>query len=250
MTRTLATLLVALALPTWSAAQEPLTIHLTPGVARVVTKEEDRALEAKFRTAQAAVTEFENAAKKQFGKNVETWPEDKREALRLARDASAQAQTDWLYSSMTQKDIDDSLRDLTEKLGEKKTVRLVANATEADFEVVVIGRGKVVRDLGWGGAEAAGEVAMRVGSGGRLDAAALAKSGAAFRAKKSVLSRAGAFTIHDFSSDAPYWLLVSRKPMVGFSFPWKGAAGQAADAFERFAAENEALLGPARSAKQ
>ena len=125
---------------------------------------------------------------------------------------------------------------------------MAASAAEADFEVVVIGRGKVVRDLGWGGAEAAGEVAMRVGAGGRLDGAALATSGAAFRAKKSALSRAGAFTIHDFSAEAPYWLLVSRKPMMGFSYPWKGAAGQAADAFERFAAENADKIAMARTA--
>ncbi len=65
-----------------------------------------------------------------------------------------------------------------------------------------------------------------------------------------MLSRAGAFTIHDFSADAPYWLLVSRKPMVGFSFPWKGAAGQAADAFERFAAENADKITAARTANR
>ena len=79
----------------------------------------------------------------------------------------------------------------------------------------------------------------------RGEAVSLANSGSCFgpwgstrRPKKSVLSRSGAFTIHDFSADAPYWLLVSRKPMMGFSYPWKGAAGQAADPFERFAAEN------------
>jgi hypothetical protein len=36
--------------------------------------------------------------------------------------------------------------------------------------------------------------------------------------------------------------------MVGFSMPWKGAAGQAADAFERFAAENAESLASARVA--
>src|SRR6266545_4648680 len=249
MTRNLAVLVLTLA-PALGAAQDPLAIHLTAGVARPVTPEEDRQLEARFRASQKAVGELESALKKQHGKNVETWPEAQREELRLARDASAQAQTDWFYSGIPQKDIVATVRALTEKLGDKKTLRVAASAAEADLEVLVIGRGKVIRDLGWGGAEAAGEVALRVGSGGRLDGAALAKGGAAFRAKKCVLSRAGAFTIHDFSADAPCWLLVSRKPMVGFSFPWKGAAGHAADAFERFAAENADKITAARTANR
>jgi hypothetical protein len=250
MTRTLAAVIVTLAVPVGAAAQELLAIHLAAGTAKPVTKEEDQQLEAKFRAAQKTVEELEKALKKQHGKDLETWPEAPREELRLARDASSQAQTDWFYSGVPQKDIDASVHDLTEKLGEKKTLRSVATAAEADFEVLVIGRGKVIRDLGWGGAEAAGEIAMRVGAGGRLDGAALAKSGATFRAKKSVMSRAGAFTIHDFSADGPYWLLVSRKPMVGFSYPWKGAAGQAADAFERFAAENADKIATARTTKK
>jgi hypothetical protein len=106
------------------------------------------------------------------------------------------------------------------------------------------------KNQGWGGAEAAAEVAMRVAPGSRLSSDTLTQSGASFRAKKSLMSRGGAFTIHDFSKDAPYWLLVSRKPIVGFSFPWKGAAGQAIDAFERFSAENADKLTAARSARK
>lgn len=241
---------VALLPPLWAAGQEPLAVHFTPGVAHPVTREEDKRLENVFRAAQKTVQELETSLKKQHGKNQDGWPEAPREELRAARDASAQAQTDWLYSSVTQKDIDDSVHDLTEKLGEKKTLRLAPSAAEADLELLVIGRGKVIRDLGWGGAEAAAEVAMRVAPGGRLSSDTLTQSGASFRAKKSLMSRGGAFTIHDFSKDAPYWLLVSRKPIVGFSFPWKGAAGQAIDAFERFSAENADKLTAARSARK
>jgi hypothetical protein len=248
MTRSLV-LLAALALPSWAAADEPLALHLTAGVARPVTPVEDKELEGKFRVSQTVVEELEKALKKQFGKKPEAWPEPQAEELRLARDASAQAQTDWFYSGIPQKDIDDTIRDLTEKIGEKPTLRLVASAAEADFEVLVIGRGKVIRSLGFGGPEAAAEVAMRVASGGRLDAAALAKDGAGFRAKKSLLSRSGAFAIHDYSADGPYWLLISRKPQIGFSFPWKGASGQAADAFERFMAENATRVASARQVR-
>ena len=95
--------------------------------------------------------------------------------------------------------------------------------------------------------KAAAEVAMQVGAGGRLEAATLAKSGAVLRAKKSGWSRAGAFTVHDFSADAPYWVLISRKPQIGLSYPWKGSAGQAADAFERFAAEYGTRIATART---
>ena len=247
MLRAVVVVYAGLAMCAAAAGQEPLAIHLSAGTARSVTPEEDRQLESAFRAAQKQADDLAAASKKQHGKSQEAWPEAAREELRLARDAAAQAQTDWFYSGIPQKDIDDSLRDLTDKLGDKKTLRLAASAAEADLDVLVIGRGKVVRDLGWGGAEAAAEVALRVAPGGRLDGAALAGSGAAFRAKKSALSRAGAFAIHDFSADKPYWLLVSRKPMLGFSFPWKGAAGQAADAFERFASENLDKIAAARS---
>jgi hypothetical protein len=229
-------------------AQEPLAVRLTAGTARQVTQEEARELEARFRDAQKACEELEKGLKKQYGKKVEAWPQEQQDALRAARDGSAQAQTDWLYSGMGQKEIDDSLRDVTEKLSEKKTIRIVATPTEADLVVELIGRGKVSRDLGWGGEETAAEVAMRVSPGGRLDGPKLAEGGAVFRAKKSAWSRAGAFTIHDYSTEAPYWSLISRKPMVGFSMPWKGAAGQAADAFERFAGENAESLASARVA--
>lgn len=245
MTRMLTAVVLTLGVTASSAAQE-LAVHLTAGTARQVTREEDRQLEAKFRDAQKIYEEVEKALKKQHGKNPEAWPEAQQEDLRVARDASAQAQTDWLYSGIEQKEIDDSLRDVSQKVAEKKSVRIVASPAEADLVVQVIGRGKVIRNLGWGGDEAAAEVAMRIGPGGHLDGAALAKSGAAFRAKKSGWSRAGAFTIHDFSADAPYWLLVSRKPMMGFSMPWKGAAGQAADALERFGAENADKVASAR----
>jgi hypothetical protein len=237
----------AIALAAGAAAQDPLTIHLKAGAAREITPQEDKALEAKFRAAQKAFDEIEKPLKKQHGKDVEAWPESAQEELRVARDTMAQAGTDWFYSGIKQKDIDDTLRDLTEKLGEKTTLRLVSTPAEADLAVLVIGRGKIIRDLGWGGAEAAAEVAMQVGAGGRLDGAALAKSGAVFRAKKSGWSRAGAFTVHDFSPDAPYWMLISRKPQIGLSYPWKGSAGQAADAFERFAAENGTRIATART---
>jgi hypothetical protein len=240
------TLWAAVAAGRLAGAQDHLSIHLAAGTARQVTAEEGRELEAKFRDAQKAFDEVDKPLKKQHGKDIEKWPEAAQEELRAARDRMAVAETDWLYSGIKQKDVDDSLRDITEKLGEKATLKLVASPAEADLAVTVIGRGKVARNLGWGGTEAAAEVAMRVAPGGRLDGTALGKNGAGFRAKKSTWSRAGAFTIHDFTAEAPYWLLVSRKPQVGFSFPWKGAAGQAADAFERFAAENAAVLATAR----
>jgi hypothetical protein len=240
------TLVATVAAGSLAGAQERLTIHLAAGTARQVTAQENRDLEAKFRAAQKAFEEVQKPLKKQHGKDIDTWPEAAQEQFRAARDTMAQAETDWLYSGIKQKDVDDSLRDVSEKLGEKQTLKLVGSEAEADLTVTLIGRGKVMRDLGWGGAEGAAEVAMRVAPGGRLDGAALARSGASFRAKKSAWTRAGAFTIHEFSADAPYWLLVSRKPQVGFSLSWKGAAGQAADAFERFAAEHATAIASAR----
>jgi len=161
-------LVPVMALTARAGAQEPLTVHLKAGVAREVTPQEDKALEEKFRAAQKAFEEVEKTLKKQHGKDVEAWAEAPQEQLRAARDAMAQAETDWFYSGIKQKDIDDTMRDLTEKIGEKTTVRLTPSAAEADLAVLVIGRGKVVRNLGWGGAEAAAEVAMRVEAGGRM----------------------------------------------------------------------------------
>ena len=96
------------ALAVGAVAQEPLTIHLKAGTARETTAQEDKALEAKFRAAQKAFDEVEKALKKQHGKDVEAWPEAAQEELRVARDTMAQAGTDWFYSGIKQKDIDDT----------------------------------------------------------------------------------------------------------------------------------------------
>jgi hypothetical protein len=245
--RVLASFVAVAALASVASAQEPLTVHLTAGTARQTTRQEDRDLEARYRATQKTYAEVEKALKKQHGKDAEKWPEAAQAEMERAQDTMNQAGTDWFYSGIKQKDVDDTLKDLTEKLGEKTTVRIVPSAAEADLAVEVIGRGKIIRE-GWTGGEAAAELGMRVAPGGRLDPAALAKTGASFRAKTGFWSRAGAFTVHEYSPEAPYWVLVSRKPQIAFTFPWKGAAGQAADAFERFAAENATQLASARKA--
>src|SRR5262245_6283513 len=143
MNRTIATGVLILASGVWAAGSEPLAVHVTGSIARAATKEAAEPLRQKSEAARKAYGDLEEGLKKQYGKKPEAWPADKQEQLQAARDAFMEAQIDWFYSSgVKQKDIDDSVRDLSEALG-KKLLRTAATRDEADLVVQVLGRAKV-----------------------------------------------------------------------------------------------------------
>ena len=240
MTRIAVAFALTLATAGLAAAQEPLAVYVQGSSAKAATKEGEAQLKEKKDAARKVYADLQDALKKQYGKNMEAWPEDKQEQFAAARDAFLEAQIDWFYlAGLKPKDLDDSVREVSEALG-KKTVRLAAGPAEADFQVQVVGRAKVETDeLASAIAKnSAAELVLRVTPGGRIDVPALAKSGAVWTAKKSRWRHADTITVHQFSADAPYWLLIARKPGTAWVSSYKGVAGQAAEAIAQFGVDN------------
>jgi hypothetical protein len=254
MTRVAVALALTLATAGLVSANEPLAVHVVGSTPKATTKEGDAQLKEKKDAALKAFNDVQGGLKKQYGKKIEAWPADKQAELGAARDAFIEAYVDWFYSSgLKQKDLDDSVREVSEALGNKK-VQVAASPTEADFVVQVVGRAKVETDeLSSGSAlvpkNSAAELVLRVGPGGRMNAAALAKSGAAWSGKKSFWNHADTVTAHDFTAEAPYWLLIARKPGTAWVSSYKGVAGQAAEAISQFGLDNADKVAAARTTK-
>jgi hypothetical protein len=249
MSRALA--VCALSLVTVSgAAADPIAVHVSGGPAKAATKEATAELKAKSDAARKSYADLHDALKKQFGKKEEAWPADKQSESQAAYDAFMEAQVDWFYSAgLQQKDIDDSVRELSEALA-KKPVRVAASPAEADLVVQVVGRAKVTTDElanPNGPKNVAAELVLRVSPGQRMNVPTLARSAPVWNAKKSFWMHANTDTVHAFSADAPYWLLISRKPGTAWIASYKGAAGLAADAIEKFGADNADKVAAARN---
>jgi len=233
----------------WGESAEPFAVHVKSSTPKAPTKEAAEELRQRSEAARTAYADLEEALKKQHGKDPEKWPADERGKCQAAHDAFLEAQTDWFYSSgLKQKDIDDSARELAQALTDKKLVRVAAVAEDADLVVEVVGRAKVTHE-GWGGqGTAAAQLVLRVGPGGRVDVPALAQSGTVWNAKRGFWMRTNTDTIHEFTVEAPYWVLISTKPGMGWMASYKGVAGQAAEAIGRFGVENSDKLAAARRA--
>jgi hypothetical protein len=240
---------LALALAAPALAGEPLAIHVTGSTPKSPGKAAQEELRARKDTLRASYDSMDETYRKQHGKNLEAWPADKREELLAARDAYFEAQTDWFYSiDLKQKDIDDSVRELSEAL-ENTQVKLASRPEDADLVVQVVGRAKVSHE-GWGGAgTVAAQLVLRVGPGGRVDTPALARSEAVWNDRQTFWKKSDTNIVHRFTSDAPYWLLISTKPGAMFKASYKGVAKQAAEVLERFGAENTQKIDSARRTK-
>ncbi|HYU42800.1 MAG TPA: hypothetical protein VEQ84_11685 [Vicinamibacteria bacterium] len=251
---TVAAVSLTFALPGLGAAQEPLAVHVSGSSPKATSKEGEAQLKDKKDAARKAYLDLLETGKKEHGKKIEAWPADKQDQLAAVRDAFVEAQIDWFYSSgLKQKDLDDSVREVSEALG-KKPVRMASGPADADLEVQVVGRAKVETDeLSSPNPlvpkNSAAELVLRVAPGGRLDAAMLAKSGASWSAKKAFWGHADTQTVHAFSVEAPYWLLIARKPGTAWVSSYKGVAGQAADAIAKFGAENADKVAASRKTK-
>ena len=237
---------LALALATPAVAGEPLAVHVTSSTPMSPTKAMQEELRAKKDALRTTHTNMDEAYRKQYGKDPESWPADKREELLAARDAFFEAQTDWFYSiDLKQKDIDDSVREVAQAL-EKTQVKLATRPEEADLVVQVVGRAKVTHE-GWGGqGTVAAQLVLRVGPGGRMDPGALARSEVLWNDRQTFWKKSDTSIVHRFSEDAPYWLLISTKPGAMFMASYKGVAKQAAEVIEKFGLENAPKVDAAR----
>ena len=241
------TLAVALAAGAAAGADQS-AVFVTGVPVQAATKEAEAALRARSDAARKPFMELDESLRKQFGKKQEAWPADKQDQWRAAHDAFFEAQTDWFYSiNLKQKDVDDSVRELTEALADKKVVRIAASAAEADFVVKVVGRAKVTNQ-DFGGNGVAAEIALRVEPGARMDVATLARSGAEWSTREKRWSKTDTQSVHTFTADAPYWLLISQKPGSAFIASYKGVAKVAAEAIGEFVTANAEKLASSRRA--
>jgi hypothetical protein len=238
-------LVVALSTAQVSPAAAELTVRVTAATAQASTKEAQAALTAKAQQLAKAMVDLRTALEQQYGVKQDAWPKEKQDEFDAAQSAYAEAEVNRFYSSgVKQKDIDDSAATLVKELGGKKGVRTVDAADQADLVVTVIGRGAIKDELSGG---PIAQLVVRVEAGGRVKADALAASGASWSAKAARVTQTRTETVHQFTASAPYWLLISSKPGTNPFVPQhKGAAGVAASAIEKFAAENAGKLPAAR----
>jgi hypothetical protein len=232
-----------------AAAQDTLSVHVRGVKLAPMSKETEVQLKQKVDAARQARDELEEAGRKQFGKDPEKWPAEKREAVQAAHETFVQAQAAWFYVvELAQKDIDDSVSDLEKALADKKGVRATTDAAAADLVLEVVGRARVQGE-GWGGSGAPeSRLVFKAIPGPGLDVATLSKSAASWDAKAGFWSKAATYTWHRLTPEQPYWLLMSRKPGTGWMASYKSAAGEAAKAVEKFAQENASALAAARGA--
>jgi hypothetical protein len=238
---------LALALAAAGAmAAEPSAVFVTGVPVKGPDKAAEAALKEKSDAARKVYQDLSEALKKQFGKKQEAWPADKQEEWRVAHDVFFEAQTNWFYSSgIKQKDIDDSVRELSEALADQKVVRTATSPDEADFVIKVLGRAKVTNQ-DWGNNGVAAEIAMRVEPGARMDAATLARAGAVWNEKEKFWSKTDTQAVHGFTEAEPYWILISQKPGSAWMASYKGVAKVAAEAIGQFTTENADKLASSR----
>jgi hypothetical protein len=231
-----------------AASAQELSVHVRGARLAPPSKEAEAQLRAKAESAGKALDERREAAKKQFGKDAEKWPAATRDAVQAAHETVMQAEADWFYVvELKQKDIDDSVADLEKALSERKGLRVAPEAS-ADLVLEVVGRARVQGE-GWGGQGAPeSRLVFRARPGAGLDVATLSKSAGSWDPAAGFWSKASTQTWHRLSADEPYWLLMSRKPGTGWMASYKGAAGEAAKAVEKFALDNAAALSTARQA--
>jgi hypothetical protein len=239
---------LALALAPLAAAADQPAVFVTSVPVKAPTKEAQEALRQKSNAAKEVFKPLDESLRKQYGKKQEAWPPEKQEQWRAAHDAFYEAQTDWFYSiDLKQKDVDDSARELTEALADSKAVRIAPSAAEAHFVVKVVGRAKVTNQ-DWGGNGVAAEIAFRVEPGAGMDPAALARSGAEWNTKEKRWGKTDTQSVHTFTAEAPYWLLISQKPGSAWMASYKGVAKVAAEAIGEFVTTNADKLASSRRA--
>jgi len=159
--------LVLLATPLLPAADvEKTSLHLVarPAVDVETTNGYLRAGEK----ARAALVALKAELQGLHGKKEKNWPADARERYGAAEKADERAADVSWYGVNLQPDLDDSLRDLTEAVADKKRLRVAAGREDADLVVEILGRnrGRFGGQLG-----NSSHIALRLTAGPRLDPA-------------------------------------------------------------------------------
>jgi hypothetical protein len=220
------------------AAAEDLTVFVTVRPTSpddVARKQEASARAASFDREKKAL---EDSLKKQFGKKKELWPAEKRAEFEKLAAGASRASFEATFGVADPKEIEASAAGIREKLADKKGVRAVGSAAEADLQVEVMGRYQAVFL-----SENTCFIGLRISPGARLDPARVAKAAIAWKTHRHGMSGAVATSWHDFTEEAPFWLVEVNHPAGGFrNLMYGKAEGHATSGLEKFAKESGAAI--------
>lgn len=222
----------------YPAAAEDLTVFVT-----VRPTSPDDVARKQEASARAATLEHERKAledslKKQFGKKKELWPAEKRAEFETLAAGASRARFEATYGLADPKEIEASAAGIRERLVDKKGVRAVGSAAEADLQVEVMGRYQAVFL-----SENTCFIGLRISPGGRLDPERIAQAGIAWKTHRHRMSGALAESWHDFTAEGPFWLVEVNHPAGGFKNLMYGKAeGHATSALEKFAKDSGAAI--------
>ena len=238
--------LLAAGLPVASAQE--FTVHVRGARLAPMSKEVEAGRLAEVNAAVKTLDERREAAKKKFGKDAEKWPAATQEEVQAAYETVMQAEAARFYVvELKQKDIDDSVADLEKALSERKGLRVAPDAA-ADLVLEVVGRARVQGE-GWGGQGAPeSRLVFKALPRARAGRGDLVEVGRLVGSRGRILEQGQHANLAPADRRRALWLLMSRKPGTGWMASYKGAAGEAAKAVEKFALDNATALTAARQA--
>jgi hypothetical protein len=120
--------------------EPPLRVFVTTARTRI-TDESAEALKARKDRAHEARRELERQSRDRYGKRRDDWPMEARNAMAVAEDAEALADSAYEYRKGDPRAVTDSARDIAAsfegRAGGRERVEVASSATEADLVVEV-----------------------------------------------------------------------------------------------------------------
>jgi hypothetical protein len=246
----LSVFLLAAGLPLATGREErkPIDVYVLGGADVEPLPAEDReARIAEMQTllgeSQRASRELEDELKKEYGKNRRAWPGEARAALeeanRTLEERSRVLAREVLCGANVQKDIDDSVKDLTKALKKKKNLRIVTDPEQAALVIEVLGRASGGAD--WGVIGSMPVVRTRVTLYVRASLGPALEvpkdAGEILRWHEPWNYRLSVYRVKD--TEALSWELAAGDPS---NFTWTTAAYAVAAAIDKFIKENRKIL--------
>jgi hypothetical protein len=229
--RILSGALVLVAGPMLFAGDPQTSVHL---VARPAPDEQTRTSYGKaLEEARAKRAALRADLEKQHGKKEKSWPADARARYDAAKEAEERADDSAWYGGNVQQDQDDTLRDLTEAMGKKDRLKIVASPQDAHLVVEILGRG---RGRYGGGMNAGSHIGLRLTSGRLLEPSAVRQLKWEFTA--GLQKRMAAFESEDPPSVAV--------EILGIGRAWRLSTTKAADEIDYMVKKNREVLGATR----
>jgi hypothetical protein len=214
-----------------------------------VDKETETRLLAAIKDAETKRKDLEKSLKAQHGKKRDAWPQDAQDAMFDAEEAVALAQADYAYRKVKSEGLTDSAEDIRKAIlgegmsGEKKQIRVVSSADEAQLIVEVNGR-RSSSSGATGGLMALRDdqfyISFLVKAGPKLQAERFASVPRTYRLRGL---GATVYRLGVPKPDAPWWRFEAYGTMK-----WGSAANGASKLVEDFIVKNyDAMMAPAAS---